>query len=468
MKVFKFGGASVKDAEAVKNVYRILQKYSGEELCIIFSAMGKTTNALEKVAEAWWKGTGNGNQSLNAIGGHANDLPGGVAGNADKFAGAVAGNANELLEAVAGYHLEIAANLNIDPGCVHRRVDELKAVINSIPPANYNEAYDRVVSYGELISTAVISRFLSENGFSHKELDARQLIITNDNFRNAGVNWEKTKEAITDVHEGLDADETSGMPGLSGKYHQKTIITQGFIGSSESGKPVTLGREGSDFSAAIFAWALDAEEMIIWKDVPGVLNADPRYFEDTIKLDHLTYRDAIELAYYGASVIHPKTIQPLQSKRIPLFVKSFFRPDEPGSVISAVEEEHTTQIPSFIFKKDQVLISISPRDFSFIAEGNLHNIFGLLASLDIHFNMMQHSAISFSIVIDNNREKMDRLFAALGDDYRVRYNEGLELITIRYYNQETIDKNLKNRKILLEQKSRTTVQLVVESQTYDA
>lgn len=441
MKVFKFGGASVKDADAVRNVYKILLQYAGEELCVVFSAMGKTTNALEKVAHAWLKNGGKANDLADAVGGKDNELT-----------EAVGRNANELLEAVAGYHLEIAANLDIDPLVIHRKIDELKAIINSEPPGVYDEGYDRVVSYGELISTAVIGRFLSENGFGHAELDARKLIITNDTFRNAAVNWEKTKDAITGAY---------GV--FAGNVLPKVFITQGFIGSSESGKPVTLGREGSDFSAAIFAWALDAEEMIIWKDVPGVLNADPRYFENTIKLDRLTYRDAIELAYYGASVIHPKTIQPLQSKHIPLYVKSFFRPDEPGSLISTLEDEHTIQIPSFIFKRDQVLISISPRDFSFIAEGNLHNIFGLLDSLDIHFNMMQHSAISFSIVIDQNREKIERLFAALGDVYRVRYNEGLELITIRYYNQETIDKVVKNRKILLEQKSRTTVQLVVGS-----
>ncbi len=203
--------------------------------------------------------------------------------------------------------------------------------------------------------------------------------------------------------------------------------------------------------------------MIIWKDVPGVLNADPRYFNDTVKIDRMSYRDAIELAYFGASVIHPKTIQPLQSGKIPLYVKSFYRPAESGTVISTFSEEQSDQVPSFIVKPDQVLISISPRDFSFIAEGNLHSIFGLLASLDIHLNMMQHSAISFSIVMDNLPDKVDRLFALLGNDFRVKYNSGLQLITVRYYNQETIDRVVGQRRILLEQKSRTTVQLVVSN-----
>jgi aspartate kinase len=203
--------------------------------------------------------------------------------------------------------------------------------------------------------------------------------------------------------------------------------------------------------------------MIIWKDVPGVLNADPRYFDDTVKIDKMTYRDAIELAYYGASVIHPKTIQPLQSSMIPMYVRSFYQPEQPGTLISALEEDQPDHIPSFIFKRDQVLISVSPRDFSFIAEDNLQSIFGMLYSLGIHFNMMQHSAISFSIIIDDHAEKMHRLFEALGKDYRVRYNTGLELITIRYYDQPTIDKVIAGRKILLEQKSRTTVQLVVSN-----
>ncbi|MFA6950161.1 MAG: aspartate kinase [Lentimicrobiaceae bacterium] len=417
MKVFKFGGASVKDAEAVKNVFHILAKYAGEELCIVFSAMGKTTNALEKVVDAWM------NQDPEV---------------------------NNRLKVVEDYHLAIANELSIGNEPVEYWIHKLKEILELPPPALYDVGYDAVVSYGELLSTAVISAFLKNNDYKHTLLDAREMIITGPVHRNAPPDWEETQKRIEFAFNGIHS-----------RKHGLVAITQGFIGSTFKGESVTLGREGSDFSAAIFAWALNADEMIIWKDVPGVLNADPRFFEHTVKLDKMSYRDAIELAYYGASVIHPKTIQPLQNRQIPLYVKSFYQPDEPGTLIHTFEADSTHQLPCFIFKPDQVLISISPRDFSFIAEDNLHNIFGLIASLGIHLNMMQHSAITFSIVMDNHPDKVQRLFKALGSDFRVRYNSGLELITIRYYDQATIDQVTNKRKILLEQKSRTTVQLVV-------
>lgn len=417
MKVFKFGGASVKDAEAVRNVFRILSGFPDQELWVVFSAMGKTTNALEQVANAWIKGEP---------------------------------SAAALLKSVEGYHLDVAHDLGVEDEAVMVWINQIADVIGQTPPTKFDEGYDRIVSYGELISTSLISSFLQKNNYRHTLLDARNLIITDHSYRNGVINWQETENKIASVHKENLLDKSN-----------KVFITQGFIGSTLDGKPVTLGREGSDFSAAIFAWALHAEEMIIWKDVPGVLNADPRYFNDTVKIDRMSYRDAIELAYYGASVIHPKTIQPLQSNSIPLYVKSFYHPEEPGTLIYTFDEEQSDQIPSFIFKPNQVLISISPRDFSFIAEGNLHSIFGLLATLDIHLNMMQHSAISFSIVMDDNPDKVNRLFTLLGNDYRVKYNNGLQLVTIRYYDQQTIDKVVGQRRILLEQKSRTTVQLVV-------
>ncbi len=417
MKVLKFGGASVKDSTAVRNVYNILSNQPATDMCIVFSAMGKTTNALEKVADGWMNNK------------------------ADVFA---------LLWNVESFHTEIASGLGIDPEPLQQVISALKEILLQTPPADYDEAYDRVVSFGELLSTTIISSFLKKNRLSHTVLHAGDLIITDENFRNATINWDKTEQYIKTTFNQLPGDPN------------KMVLTQGFIGRTVSGKPITLGREGSDFSAAILAWALDAEEMIIWKDVPGVLNADPRYFKDTIKLDKISYRDAIELAYYGASVIHPKTIQPLQSKKIPLFVKSFFQPDEPGTLVTALPESETTlQVPCYIFKPNQVLVSISPRDFSFIAEDNLHAIFGTLDALSIHINMMQLSAISFSIVFDHSEEKVAELFNNLHREYEVRYNSGLELVTIRYYNQLTIDKIINERAILLEQKSRTTVQLVV-------
>lgn len=418
MKVFKFGGASVKDAEAVKNVKTILSRYSGEPLCVVISAMGKTTNALEKLTDAWV------NQDMIAL---------------------------ELLGQLEEYHNSIAGSL-IENGAkpLQPIFTELRKLLQAAPPEIYGAAYDRVVPFGEMLSTTLVSAFLDEQQVANRLLDARKLVITDESYRNGRIQWKETTRRIVSAF----SDENPGQNNL-------ITITQGFIGSSMNGHPVTLGREGSDFSAAIFAFALDAEEMIIWKDVPGVLNADPRFFTDTVKLDRITYRDAIELAYFGASVIHPKTIQPLQNKSIPLYIKSFEQPDEPGTLIHNFTES-TSQIPSYISKPNQVLVSVSANDFSFIAEDGLHTIFGLLSHMGIRTNLMQNSAISFSICIDDQPEKLNRLFTALGGEFSVKYNQGLELITIRYYDQETIDKVVNNRKILLEQKSRLTVQLVVE------
>lgn len=431
MKVFKFGGASVKDADAVRNVQQILNRFIDEELFIVFSAMGKTTNALEKIANAWF-----GHLSLN-----------------------------EQMKDLADYHYNLALELNIDKSTLENRFNDLHQILSTEPPQFFDEAYDRIVSFGELFSTDIISTYLGTNNV----IDAKEVIITDETHRNGSINWEKTKENILHAVDllrsvkKLTGKNSNGGGASLTKNNPSVIISQGFIGSTASGKPVTLGREGSDFSAAIFAWALGATEMIIWKDVPGVLNADPRYYNDTVKLEKMSYRDAIELAYYGASVIHPKTIQPLQNSEIPLFVRSFYEPEQTGTLIYNFEDgEQGDKIPSFIIKHDQVLMSISPRDFSFIAEGNLHGIFGSLSQLGIHINMMQLSAISFSIVIDNLSDKLEDLLNNLKEDYRIRYNSGLELITIRYYDQQTIDKIVGSRKVLLEQKSRTTVQLVVE------
>lgn len=428
MKVFKFGGASVKDASAVRNVYNILSQYANRELMVVFSAMGKTTNTLEKVADAWIKGSE---------------------------------TTRELLQRVFDFHLKVAEELNLHYSGLPIRMQQLSEIIDGIPPQDYDEGYDKVVSFGELISTELISRFLDSKGFHHTLIDCRNLIKTDNTYRSAGVNWIETHNRISSVIlKSVSTLESHKMPGDAGS---SIYITQGFIGSSIDDKPVTLGREGSDFSAAIFAWALDAEEVIIWKDVPGVLNADPRYFPDTVKLESMSFRDAIELAYYGASVIHPKTIQPLKSKFIPLKVKSFYHPNEEGTLINDLPDESglRDQIPCYISKPNQVLISISPKDFSFIAEGNLHYIFGLLFSLGIHLNMMQLSAISFSMVTDKDEEKTRKLYDLLSDEYDVRYNQNLQLITIRYYDQETINKVVGSKTVYLEQKSRTTVQIVI-------
>ncbi|MCO5266619.1 MAG: aspartate kinase [Lentimicrobium sp.] len=419
MKIFKFGGASVKDAEAVRNVKEILKRYNNESLCVVISAMGKTTNAFEKVTDAWY------HQDIRVL---------------------------ELLAQIESYHAEIAGAL-ISNGArlIGDKFKEIRRQLQAAPPELYDAAYDLMVPWGECLSTAIISAYLNQEGLTNRLLDARELVITDESYRNGRVNWDETKRRI------LNAFALDDM-----KYPGHITITQGFIGSSLGSHPVTLGREGSDFSAAIFAYALDANEMIIWKDVPGVLNADPRFFTDTVKLDQISYRDAIELAYFGASVIHPKTIQPLQNKSIPLYVKSFNQPEEPGTLIHNFSEA-ITPVPSFIVKPNQVLVSISPNDFSFIAEESLHTIFGLMAHMGIRINLMQNSAISFSMCIDDHPTRLKRLFTALGGEFRVKYNQNLELITIRYYNKKTIDKVVNKRKILLEQRSRLTIQMVVES-----
>ncbi|WP_405520293.1 aspartate kinase [Spirosoma sp. KNUC1025] len=284
---------------------------------------------------------------------------------------------------------------------------------------------------------------MAQTGLAVTWLDARQLIRTDTSFREGRVDWTETCRRINQTVPTTDI-----------------IVTQGFIGQTADNRTTTLGREGSDYTAAIFAYCLDAESVTIWKDVPGVLNADPKWFDDTVLLDKLTYQDAIELAYYGATVIHPKTIKPLQNKSIPLYVRSFLQPDAPGTVISNAEQHLLT--PSFIFKINQVLISLHPNDFSFIAEDNLSRIFGRFAQAGVKINLMQNTAISFSVVVDANPDRVPALLTQLKQDFRVSYNDGLELITIRYYDQSTIDRVLVNKKLLLEQKSRYTVQLVVK------
>ncbi len=410
MKVFKFGGASVKDAAGVRNLAEIVRT-QGQNAVIVVSAMGKTTNALESLVRVYVD-----NQS-SAI--------------------------QTQLASLKTYHTDIMNELNGNFSQVHQTFTQLENYLRSPVSALYDEVYDQIVSVGELLSTQIIAAYLINTGLSIRWIDARQLIRTDATFREGRVDWEFTGGQIK------SAVKKSGIN-----------ITQGFIGQSADNRTTTLGREGSDYTAAIFAYCLNAESVTIWKDVPGVLNADPKWFDETVLLERLTYQDAIELAYYGATVIHPKTIKPLQNKGIPLLVKSFLKPDAPGTVIGNYERHLT--VPSFIFKVNQVLISLHPNDFSFIAEDNLSRIFGRFAQAGVKINLMQHTAISFSVVVDNNPDRVPALLALLKEDFRVSYNDGLELITIRYYDQGTIDRVLPNKKLLLEQKSRYTVQLVVK------
>jgi aspartate kinase len=416
-RVFKFGGASVKDAESVRNIPRILADYQEDELVIIISAMNKTTNALEELVDL----------ALH-----------------DEEA------ALNKLEEIKTYHHGIAKELFNEYDPVFDQLNsffgEMKIMVEEYEKASFDLFYDQLVPYGELLSTYIISHHLSHSGIKNKWLDARKLIITDNTFRAARVNWEESKKAISaEVASVLMPDQP--------------VITQGFIGS-DGKHSTTLGREGSDFSAAIFASILDAEEMIVWKDVPGYLNADPKYFNETVKLDRISYSESIELAFYGAKIIHPKTIRPLQNKGIPLYVKSFERPADEGSIIQA-DISADASIPSCIIKEDQVLISISSRDFSFIAEGHLHLIFGLFAKHRCGINLMQNSAISFSVCVDKN-ERLEALIRDLQVDFKVKYNDNLRLITIRHYDAETIRKLTLNREILMEQRSRITAQMLVK------
>lgn len=418
MHVFKFGGASVKDAAAVKNVAAILGHFPGQELIVVISAMGKTTNALERLTDAYF---------------YKKE------------------NAADVLAEIRDYHFGIISQLFPDTQHpvydeLHNTFVELEWAIEDTPAQQYDREYDQIVSLGEIISTKIVHAYLASCGLPVSWVDVRDYIKTDDTYREAKVDWERTAQLIRD-----------GLLRAPGQIK----ITQGFVGVNSENFNTTLGREGSDYTAAILAWCTDADDVTIWKDVPGVLNADPKWFDDTQLISQLSYHDAIELAYYGATVIHPKTIKPLQNKKIPLYVRSFVQPEAPGTVIR--EEQAPLPIPCFIFKINQVLISISPKDFSFIVEENLSDIFNTFSEAGIKINTMQNSAISFSVCVDSNERKLPELVKRLQQQYRVLYNEGLELVTIRYYNQETIDRVTVGKEILLEVKSRYTTQMVMKN-----
>ncbi|MGM0477820.1 MAG: aspartate kinase [Bacteroidota bacterium] len=421
MKVFKFGGASVKDAAAVKNVAGILQQHSEEQLFVVVSAMGKTTNAMENIVSALYDG--------------------------EKRI------FRELVEERRAFHIDIMKALFEDEHHlifkdIHALFDELIQMEEDQLAPNYDFQYDQIVAYGEVISTQIIAAYLQLKRDDVVWGDARTFIRTNHDYRAAEVNWEKTTELI-DTFRATNADKN-------------VCITQGFIGHTEENFTTTLGREGSDFTAGIIAYCTNAQSVTIWKDVPGMLNADPKWFDNTVKLDRISFKEAIELAYYGASVIHPKTIKPLQNKRIPLFVKSFVDPSAPGTVIQeSTENDHL--IPSFIFKVNQVLLSITPKDFSFIVEQNLSDIFGKLALAGGHINIMQNSAVSFTVCLDIDDLRLNKLVDLLSDDYVVRYNRGLELVTIRHFDQATINRVTVDKEILMEQKTRHTARIVMKN-----
>lgn len=420
MKVFKFGGASVKDADGVKNLASVVKRYGSEKLIIVVSAMGKTTNALERLTQAFF---------------YKKENP------------------ETVLSEIREYHLNIMNGLFTNSNHpvyddVHNTLVELEWAIEDEPTHSYDCEYDQIVSVGEIISTKIVAAYLQECGFSCAWKDVRDYLKTDNTYREGKVDWDLTGKRIT----------TDLLPVFSST---DIVITQGFIGVTSENFTTTLGREGSDYTAAIFAFCANADSLTIWKDVPGVLNADPKWFDDTRLIPQMTYQDAIELTYYGATVIHPKTIKPLQNKNIPLLVRSFINPDQEGTRIHNVQTP--LPVPCFIFKINQVLISISPRDFSFIVEENLSSIFSLFSRHRVKVNTMQNSAISLSICVDDDPLKLPELLKDLQKQYRVLYNDQLELVTIRYYDQATIDRVTTGKNILLEVKSRYTAQLVMKN-----
>ncbi|WP_121964556.1 aspartate kinase [Myroides sp. N17-2] len=416
MRVFKFGGASVRDAENVKNVCDVLRKVGYEDSLIIASAMGKTTNALEVVVHNYFQ---------------------------NRF------DLAESVDVVKNYHYNIVRELFPNENhAIYTSLQELFEeityfLLNNKSP-NYNFVYDQIVSYGEIISTTILHYYLSESGIENNWLDSRNLIKTDTIYRDANVNWDITIELIK-----------------ANICTKQLFVVQGFIGSDSNGFSTTLGREGSDYSAAIFAYALDAESVTIWKDVPGVLNADPRYFEETTLLQHISYAEAIELAFYGASVIHPKTLQPLRQKEIPLYVKSFLNPLLEGTNVSK-GAPLTPHVPCFIVKKNQLLMSLSSKDFSFIMEQNISDIFKLFGEYNIKVNVIQNSAISFSVCVEDKFNHFEDVRLILSDKFKIIYNENVSLYTIRHFDDDSAQKILDGKTLMLKQVNRETMQIVTK------
>jgi len=424
MKVFKFGGATVKDAIAMQQVVEILNKFSTDNLVVIVSAMDKMTNALEGLIDAYF----NGKENLQ-----------------------------HQFEAIKKYHLIIAQDLfskNDHPvfGEVERLISDWENYNSAPSGLNYDFEYDQIVCYGELLSTTIVSHYLKDAGIANTWFDARELIRTDATHREAKVDWAVTSGKISQSLKPFFTSQADG---------QKIALTQGFIGQSPQYNPTSLGREGSDFTAAIFAYILEPDEVIVWKDVAGVFNADPHANNHAVKLDAISYNEAIDMSYYGAKVIHPKTLKPLQNKNIPLLVKPFYFPDEKGTTIkqSATDPE----MPSLIVKNEQILIEITTTDFSFITTDHLHQIFGLLAKYNIPLNVMQQAASGVNICVDHS-EHLNSLIMDLEKSYSVKYTEDLRLITIRRYDENLISRETQGAEVLLVQKSHNVAQMVVRGE----
>lgn len=419
IKVFKFGGASIKDVAAIKNVAKILESYKEESLLIVVSAMGKTTNALEEVLNAHAKGTG---------------------------------KATELLEAIKVKHFALVAELFEDQEEINAQVNdtfvEIEWALEEEPHENYDYMYDQIVSVGELVSSKIVAAYLNQCQLATQWLDARDVVKTDNLYREAWVDWEDT----------LACAQKYALPKLkTGGF----VLTQGFIGSSSENFTTTLGREGSDYTAAIFSFCLDAESMSIWKDVPGVLTADPRLFDNVTKLDRLSYREAIEMTYYGAKVIHPKTIKPLQNKSIPLNVKSFVDPQGAGTLISSEVDENYP--PMITVEKNQAVLSISTRDFSFVAEHHLSQLFKLIAEHRLQVNMMQNTAISFVVCVNDVDDRVEQFMKNINQDFKVMVDRNLELVTVRHYQKDILEHLRTGKIVVYEERIKRTIQMVMKN-----
>ena len=413
--IYKFGGASVKDTSALKNLAKILRNRLQRDLVIVVSAMGKTTNALESILANKLKGL----------------------------------DFSENFELMKSFHLEICNTLFPGEHAVFHQLENLFSQLENqlqkpISKENYDEFYDQVVCFGELFSSLIVAEFLTFQGLAVIWKDAREVIHTDSDFRFAKIDWDMTRKSCQSIWKPV--------------LDQFPVLTQGFIGKDSIGRTTTLGREGSDFTAAILGTSLDAESVTIWKDVPGVLNADPKLFPEAKKFEELRYREAAEMTYFGASVIHPKTIKPLANAGIPLYVKSFLDPDAGGTKIHG--KAVSTDVPTLVLKKDQILVSFKVTDFTFIEEKHIHRIYEQLQALKLRVNMLQISAISVSIIIDAQLFKLEQLVERLSSEFEIRYNEGLELLTILKQKPEEIAAFLKGYEVLLEQSTRTTFQAV--------
>ena len=412
MKVYKFGGASVKDSESIKNVCAIIE--GGESLVIVISAMGKTTNKLEQVVDDYLNENDYKTSLQNVLDYHKNILE-------DLFRDREA-DIWETFEKISNYG---------------------KLYLKNKPEKNYDKTYDQIVPIGELLSSKILSAYLLQIGVKNTWIDIRKTFITDEYFRKANLDWVKSEQ---NAKEHFKEDETS--------------ITQGFIGGTDNNLMTTLGREGSDYTAAALSNMLDAQELVVWKDVPGILNADPRYFNEPKKMDHISYKEAIELSFYGATIIHPKTIKPIQNKGIPLYVKSFLNPLNEGTLVDGNTSDDSL-LPIFIYKPNQVLISLSRKDFDFIEEKHLSEVFDILHKNKLGVNIMQNSAINFSLCLDYEKERLRKVIPKFQENYKVLYNTNLELLTIRHYDEKSLEEMAKNHEVLLEQKTRSTVKVLM-------